>query len=183
MSGMSRENLIKSLAREYKSQGYEVLGVEASYPGVLDKSVPEHELEGRADLVLSDPDNIRGLEIVEVACTGSLDPEIIEDRYIGNIEQAHKDTEYFEGLGYKVKPNAILEPVGNLRTLKEIWNNTTGAFTWKTAVESVSEPGRLGGMKENEEIIFEGLSKTESEIYSVNEELDDVLDLFYRDVI
>jgi len=180
---VDRYDQLLDLAREYEEQGYKVLGIDEGYPGLLAEEVPEHELESRVGLLLSDSENIRDLKIVEPTYRSTLDAELLVEAYESNIDKAVKNANYFEDLGYEVEAEAFVEPCGDLKTLKEIYENTKGAFFWDELVDSVSEPGRLGGMKESGKIICEGRTETGSEVYGVNHELETVIDLFNLDVV
>ena len=174
---------MNELAREYEERGYEVLGIDEGYPGILEEEVPEHELDGRVSLLLSEPENIRDLKLVEPTYRSTLDAEILLDSYQSNIEKAVKNANYFEDLGYNVEAEAFIEPCGDLKALKEIWGGTTGAFFWDELVDSVSDPSRLGGMKDSGKIICEGRTETGSELYGVSYELETVIDLFNLGVV
>jgi len=178
-----RYEKLEKLAEEYEQQGYEVLGIEESYPGILEGEVPQHEVEGQVGLLLSSPNNARDLKVVEVSYRESLDVENLLTAYSSNVDKAVQNACYFEKLGYRVDTEAYIEPCGELKTLKEIWENTTGAFLWGELVEAVSEPGRLGSMKETGKIICEGVTVTQSEIYSIDEEFEPVIDLFNMGVV
>lgn len=184
MSDQVHSQIVNEVAEDYGD--YELIAMKQGYPGIFEEPVPEHELEGRADLIFSHPSKSEELKIVEAGSVSSLLPEIIEEKYIENVQQAQKHVSYFEDLGYQVEPEVRLKPRGELGALKRIWEETAGVFNWSQAREIIDNDDILSRFKNNETIILDSISKTGSELYTVNEEIDEygeLIDLFHRDVI
>ncbi|MFB6145898.1 MAG: hypothetical protein ABEJ99_05345 [Candidatus Nanohaloarchaea archaeon] len=180
----SREEELEDIAQEYVEQGYSLVALDEGYPGIFEDPVPDHELQGRADILLSYPDS-DDLKLVEAGRVSTLNPEWIEDKYLENAEQLSKGMNYFEERGYNVDPELRVRASGNLRMVKEIWNNTTCVFSWPELVDSVSEPDRLSELKDKDIIIFDSLSKTQTELYTVDldEEMEEIIEMFRNDLV
>lgn len=184
MSSKKHSEAVNEIAECYEE--YEVIARDQGYPGIFEEPVPDHELEGRVDLLLADPENKNQLKVVETGSVSSLNPETVERKYVSNAEQLQRHIAYFEELGYGVDPEVDLRPKGRLEALKHLWEDTTGVFTWGQAREVIDDDDILSQFKNDEVIIFDSLSKTGSELYSVNEEIEEyeeLVELFYRDVI
>lgn len=183
MSSEAHYKAARKVAGQYTEEGYDVLAIDSNYPGILEDSVPEHEAEGKVDILLSQGEDIDPLKVVEIGRPSSLDEKSIVRRYNDTINQAIKNASYFEDLGYETEAEIEMRPEGELKTLQEIYENTTGVFTWNQLLDTVSDPERLGSWKQDEKIVFCGLSNTKSELYSLNPELEEVTDVFLNDIV
>lgn len=186
MSSQIHSEILRDVAREYLEEEYNLEAMDEGYPGIFEESVPDHELKGRADLVFSYPNNSERLKIVETSSIGSLNPEIIEERYIANADQVQKHIDYFEDLGYEVEPEVELRPREQLGALKRIWEETSGVFTWNRAREVIDNDDILSQFRNDDVIILDSISRTNSELYAVNQEkkeYEELIDLFCQQVI
>lgn len=184
MSEHVHSRTVREVAEDYTD--HDLVAIDEGYPGIFERSVPDHELLGRVDLVFSQPGHPEKLKIVETGSVNSLRPEQIEGKYVENAQQIQKHIDYFEGLGYEVDPEVELKPRGELGALKRIWEETSGVFTWNQARDVIDNDDILSRFKNDGVIIFDSVSNTGSELYSVNEEKDEyeeLIDLFYREVI
>jgi hypothetical protein len=184
MSKQVHFNVLDDVAKDYND--YDLRAMDEGYPGIFEQSVPDHELLGRVDLLFSYPEDESKLKAVETGSVSTLSPELIEDKYFENAEQVQKHVTYFENLGYEVDPEVQLRAQGRLGALKRIWEDTTGVFTWNQAREVIADDDILSQFKNDGVILFDSVSTRGSELYSVNEEIEEyeeLIDLFYEDVI
>lgn len=184
MNNQVHPRIVREVAEEYSD--YEVVAMDEGYPGIFEEPVLDHELLGRTDLILSQQDQPQKLKVVETGSVSSLKPEGVERKYIENAQQIQKHIDYFEGLDYEVDPEVELKPRGELGALKRIWEDTSGVFTWNQARDVIDNDDILSRFKNDGVIIFDSVSNTGSELYSVNEEKDEyeeLIDLFYREII
>ena len=183
---MTSEEHSKTLNKVIENyEQYEIIAVDEGYPGIFDDPVPDHKLKGKIDLLLSNSDSNK-IKVIEAGSVSSPDPGSIERKYLDNAEQLQKHIKYFESIGYDVDPSIELRPRGKLGAIKRIWEDTTGVFTWNQARDIIDNDDVLSQFKNDEVIVFDSLSKTGSELYSVNEEKDEykeLIDLFYKGVI
>ena len=172
MSSKDRTDVLMQVAQNYSKPGYSLAAMEASYPGIFEEPVPRHEVDGKADIVLED--EYEGLlHIIEIGVTESTSSKTLESMLERKREKACENTEYFEDLGFEVDSEVLIYPEGDLKALKELYEDTTGVFTWGQTVDAVSEPGRRGNMKDDE-LIFQGLSAANTELYEIDEEYEEV---------
>jgi len=184
MTVVERDKFLKNLAQEYTEQGYEVLAIDQEYPGIFTEE--SEEIKGRVDLLMNSPEEQNTLLAVETSHIGSISPDVIEERYVEQAEQLQKHISYFEDLGYEVVPEADLKPQGKLLGLKNFWKNTTGSTTWEGVVEALGDRQLAGNLKGEGIIIFDGLTNMGSELYTVNQEIeeyDELIDMFNQGII
>lgn len=174
---MDREQKLYEIAQDRAQNGYEEIAINEIYPGIFQEGVEQHQADGKVDILLEDAYVDDHLNLIEVAFTESEYPPHLHDTFRRKQEKAEKNREFFEKQGFNVDTEVYVQPEGNLKAVYEIFEETTGIFTWGQAVDAVSEPGRLGNM-EGEEIIYHGKSSTGSELYGINEEYDELIDCF-----
>jgi hypothetical protein len=177
MNEGERTNKLTEVAQRYTNQGYRLVAVEALYPGIFEDPVAQHEVEGQVDILFEDQYDEGSLSLVEVGVTESTSSDTLESMLERKSEKASENAEYFEGLGFDVDSEVMIYPEGDLQALRELYDDTTGVFTWGQAVDAVSEPGRLGNMKVDE-ITFQGLSAANTELYEIDEEYEEVVEMF-----
>ena len=172
-----RTNKLTQVARSYNDQGYRLVALEAPYPGIFEEPVAHHEVEGKVDILMGEHYEENSLFLVELGVTESTSTDTLESMLERKNEKASENAEYFEGLGFDVDSEVMIYPEGDLKALREIYEETTGVFTWGQAVDAVSRPGRLGNMK-GDEVVLQGLSATNTELYEIDEEYEEVIEMF-----
>ncbi|MFQ3275492.1 MAG: hypothetical protein ACI9LV_000695 [Candidatus Nanohaloarchaea archaeon] len=181
---MTREDILEEVSQNYSEEGYTVKAVNEIYPGII-RDVPqeEHNAEGRVDILLEDTYIEGQLVNIEVGVTDSVSPDTIESMIGRKKEQAEKNQDYLEEIGLEAESETIIYPEGKLSVLYELFKQTSGSFTEGQAVDAakeVSETGRLGNMM-GEEIVSQGLTPTGTERYEINEEYEEIIDLFLEE--
>lgn len=182
---MKRKDILEELSNTYVEKGgYEVKAVGEIYPGIIrDLPQEEHDAEGSVDILLEDTYIDGGLVNVEVGVTESVSSDTIESMIERKKEQANKNQDYFEEIGLEFESEAVIYPEGKLSILYELFKQTCGSFTEGQAVDAakeVSETGRLGNMM-GEEIILQGTSSTGTKLYEIDEEYEEIIDLFLEE--
>ncbi len=180
MSSSDYSEVIETLSREYQQDSYSIKAVEEPYPGIF---ADPGSREGTVDLLLEDSFAHNSYKIVGVAYAKTLDPEALDTCITSKENQVEKAVDYFNSLP-EIEGNfqgeVEVEADGNLRTVNELWSNTVGVFTWDEAVETVSEPGRLGPLRDENLLLlnYEASRRKNEEHYEFNEELEDIVDIF-----
>jgi len=174
--------LIEDIAESYNEE--DILAIDETYPGIFEPS--EGQIQGRVDLIVDIPEEYNRIKVVEASSISTLSPEFIEGRYVEQAEQLQDHIAYFEGLGYKVEPEVELIPQDKLMGLKNFWQNTKGVTTWEGAKEAIGDDDVAGNMKNQGILVFDGINEKRSELYTVNQEIeeyDELIDLFNQGII
>ena len=177
MNERERTNKLTQVAQSYSDRGYRLVAVEASYPGIFEEPVAQHEVEGKVDILMEEPYEENSLFLLELGVTESTSTDTLESMLERKSEKVEENSQYFEELGFDVDSEVMVYPEGDLKALRELYDDTTGVFTWDQAVDAVSEPGRLGNMK-GDEVVLQGLSATNTELYEIDEEYEEIIEMF-----
>lgn len=172
----SHTEFVDDLTEEYRKDHYDIVEE-------LETFSNGNGTGGRLDLLLED--NYSGIyKIVDVTRTGSLNPDELESTINESEQNIANAREYYSSKlpeDPEIKGEIVLGVEGHLQAIKEIWDSSVGTFTWEDAKEAVSEPGRLGYLRDQDYLLLNyEVSRTENEEhYEFNPEIqDELLDIF-----
>lgn len=177
LEDIGRDDFLEELADQYRNEGYEVIAKDREFP----RNTAEQM--GVADLVLEDSWST-AYKVVKATKLQETNPSFVDELIEDKNSQTEKARDYFSTNidPERIHTEVVIGTQGDLHTIRELLENTVGTFTWDQAVDAVSEPARLGNLRDDGEIVlnYEVSREENEEYFELSPELDPVVDALYE---